>query len=125
MEWPWGRPRGAHFEACTTQADEAGSCATRPLGPRLAAWADPAGAVVHAWHSQSWAMHMFEVAGKAGDDGLRFGRGGWQGGRNWCRCDQCGYAGKWCTQHQTPPPKTPDTRLIGGDFFAANKSANR
>ena len=36
-------------------------------------------------------------------------------GRNWCRCDQCGYAGKWCGQHQTPPVK--DTRLISGDWF--------
>ena len=111
--------------------DGEAACNSKKIGPRLARWSDPTGAIVHAWHSQSWAMHMFEVAGAASATGaatagggfdragsaLRFSRGGWQGGRNWCRCDQCGYAGKWCTQHQQPPPSKPDTRLIGGDFF--------
>ena len=104
-------------------ADVHEACRSQPLGPRAAKWADPQGAIVHAWHSQSWAMHMFEVAVGGFDrahNSLRFARGGWQGGRNWCRCDQCTYAGKWCTQHATTPPKTADTRLIGGDFFIEN-----
>lgn len=91
-----------------------------PLGRR---WAekDLAGAIVHAWHSQSWAMHMFEVEKhdpKA--DILRFKPGGgMQGGRNWCRCDQCTYAGPWCGQHATPPDNN-DTRLISGSWFVEN-----
>ena len=47
------------------------------------------GGIVHGWHSQTWAMHMFEV--EQYEDGvLKFTHGsGKQGGRNWCRCDQC------------------------------------
>ena len=35
------------------------------MAARIEAWAADGlgGAVVHAWHSQSWAMHMFEVGG--------------------------------------------------------------
>ena len=98
-------------EACTSQA----------LGPRMDRWRNVTGAIVHAWHSQSWAMHMFEVnTFDAAATSLSFSRGGWQGGRNWCRCDQCTYAGKFCTQHAVPPPKKVDTRLIGGDFIIEN-----
>ena len=148
---------------------------SQALGSRAPLWANPAGAIVHAWHSQSWAMHMFEVSAFDRDsNSLEFSRGGWQarchsaptqyppyrtaplgeaattlrmhprcqlpllilficcaracarvficlqGGRSWCRCDQCTYAGKFCTQHQVPPPKEPDTRLIGGDLFIEN-----
>jgi hypothetical protein len=136
-----GIPQGVTFLPNYTEAfnctfaDASAGCTSQALGPRAALWSDPAGAVVHAWHSQSWAMHMFEVQGFAAaassgnmDDGngdhgvnrssLVFARGGWQGGRSWCRCDQCGYAGKFCGQHQTPP--VPDTRLIGGDLFVEN-----
>ena len=73
------------------------------------------------------ATHMFRVSGHAVDnegsnanvtDGtaavlgaaalaasksisLTFSSGGQQGGRNWCRCDQCGYAGQ-STQYFAP-----------------------
>jgi len=101
--------------------DQREGCTTQALGPRMARWRNATGAIVHAWHSQSWAMHMFEVDGfDAANASLSFSRGGWQGGRNWCRCDQCTYAGKFCTQHRVPPPKEPDTRLIGGDFLIEN-----
>mmetsp|Transcript_111 Transcript_111/g.256 ORF Transcript_111/g.256 Transcript_111/m.256 type:complete len:526 (+) Transcript_111:3-1580(+) len=49
------------------------------------------------------------------------GSGG-QGGRNWCRCDQCGYAAGWCGQHATPP-RDDDTRLIGGSWYIENVKA--
>lgn len=114
-----------------------------PLLSRFGKWKNPAGAIIHTWHSQSWATHMFRVSGKSsegsssraphnitngtarvlGQDALAasesmsltFSSGGQQGGRNWCRCDQCTYAAKWCGQHQTPPVK--DDRLISGDWF--------
>eukprot|EP00040_Diaphanoeca_grandis_P010287 m.52629 g.52629 ORF g.52629 m.52629 type:complete len:878 (+) comp21637_c0_seq1:31-2664(+) len=86
---------------------------------RMLKWKNPAGAIVHAWHSQSWATHMFRVdkqsKGLKGETTLSFSSGGQQGGRNWCRCDQCTYAGSWCGQHQTPPK--PDTRLISGSWY--------
>ena len=76
------------------------------------------GAIVHAWHSQSWAMHMFPVAGNNATS-IWFAKGaGKQGGRNWCRCDQCTYAGRWCGQHQDPPYE--DNRLIGGSWLLEN-----
>jgi len=79
--------------------------------PNVALWGEAAGAVVHAKHSQTWAMHMFEVSSHDESKGrLTFGRGGWQGGRNWCRCDQCTYAGPWCNL-------TGDSRIIGGDWY--------
>ena len=40
-------------------------------------------------------------------------------GRNWCRCDQCTYAGHWCGQHQDPPDNS-DNRLIGGLWWVEN-----
>lgn len=40
-------------------------------------------------------------------------------GRNWCRCDQCTYAGQWCGQHQDPPDNT-DNRLISGLWWVEN-----
>ena len=74
------------------------------------------GAIVHAWHSQSWAMHMFEVASseRSSEDDeelqVKFSPGGGrQGGRNWCRCDQCSYAGPWCNGED-------DDRLISGTW---------
>lgn len=78
------------------------------------------GAFIHAWHSQSWSMHMFEVTKHTEHEGIMsFAKGGGrQGGRNWCRCDQCTYAGGWCGQHQTPPYD--DDRLIGGDWMIEN-----
>lgn len=91
-----------------------------PLLERVAKWKDPRGAIVHTWHSQSWATHMFRVGGRTAAAGaavdLAFTSGGQQGGRNWCRCDQCGYAGKWCGQHQDPP-NNKDTRLISGSWY--------
>ena len=75
-----------------SDSDASSACVSKKLGDRAAQWRDPVGAIVHAWHSQSWAMHMFEVAEfDATNHSLRFSRGGWQGGRSWCRCDQCTY----------------------------------
>ena len=94
------------------------------------------GGIIHAWHSQSWSMHMFEIeqhnvdssspspldSSSSGldDDSnewFQFRKGGGrQGGRNWCRCDQCTYAGGWCGQHDNPPNNN-DTRLISGTFY--------
>ena len=94
-----------------------------PAAPSARSFAK--GALLHAWHSQSWAMHMFEVANSSvSDDGATLTAtfspgGGKQGGRNWCRCDQCGYAGPWCGQHQTPPDNN-DTRLISGTWMVEN-----
>jgi hypothetical protein len=78
------------------------------------------GGYLFAWHSQSWAMHMFEIASHCkGSSHIRFAKGGGrQGGRNWCRCDQCTYAGHWCGQHQSP--SWTDTRLIGGTWMIEN-----
>jgi Right handed beta helix region len=51
---------------------------------------------------------------------LLFERGGGkQGGRNWCRCDQCTYAAPWCGQHQNPPDRS-DDRLISGTWMVEN-----
>ncbi len=79
------------------------------------------GGYVFAWHSQSWAMHMFEITSHTPTNGtMAFAKGGGkQGGRNWCRCDQCTYAGGWCGQRQTPP-QDDDTRLIGGEWMIEN-----
>jgi len=79
------------------------------------------GGFVFAWHSQSWAMHMFEITSHTPTNGtMVFAKGGGkQGGRNWCRCDQCTYAGGWCGQRQTPP-RDDDTRLIGGEWMIEN-----
>jgi len=79
------------------------------------------GGYVFAWHSQSWAMHMFEITSHSQvDANMKFAKGGGkQGGRNWCRCDQCTYAAGWCGQHQDPP-NDDDVRLIGGDWMIEN-----
>ena len=45
--------------------------------------------------------------------------GGRQGGRNWCRCDQCSYAAPWCGQRQNPKDNS-DTRLISGTWCIEN-----
>jgi hypothetical protein len=39
-----------------------------------------------------------------------------QGGRSWCRCDQCAYAGPWCDKSA----KSTDTRLISGGWYIEN-----
>lgn len=91
---------------------------------RLSEWGNPVGAWVHAWHSQTWAMHMFQVASfNASARTMAFSpSGGSQGGRNWCRCDQCEYAaglwsndGNWCGR--LPGPDGKDARLIGGNWL--------
>ena len=101
-------PIGMHYN--TTTKD----------GIVLNAWAvnQSKDGIVHAWHSQSWSLHMFEIASNQQGQ-LTFKKGGGkQGGRNWCRCDQCDYAGPWCGQHQTPPIN--DTRLISGTWMVEN-----
>eukprot|EP00928_Gymnodinium_smaydae_P099579 TRINITY_DN9543_c0_g4_i1.p1 TRINITY_DN9543_c0_g4~~TRINITY_DN9543_c0_g4_i1.p1 ORF type:complete len:904 (-),score=125.31 TRINITY_DN9543_c0_g4_i1:128-2839(-) len=91
---------------------------------RLSGWSDPRGAFLHAWHSQTWAMHMFEIESfDAGARNMSFTAGsGSQGGRNWCRCDECGYAagfwsddGNYCGR--MPDSSGKDTRLLGGSFI--------
>ena len=96
--------------------------ATTEIGKRMSRWKSPAGGFVHAWHSQSWAMHVFEMekgeasSSSSGSVSVPFAKGGGrQGGRNWCRCDQCTYAGGWCRQNHNPPDNN-DTRLISGTF---------
>ena len=73
---------------------------------RIKSWANPEGAVVAAWHSQTWFLNFFTV--KSADPGsgqMLFSKGGSQGGRNWCRCDQCGYAaGLWAGMSHNPIP---------------------
>ena len=92
---------------------------TSQVGQRLERWKNGAIAgIVHAWHSQTWAMHMFEIQFQE-PGSFRFAKGGGnQGGRNWCRCDQCTYAAGWCGQHQNPPVK--DDRLISGTWMIEN-----
>eukprot|EP00755_Sulcionema_specki_P003110 Sspe_Gene.27248::Locus_11646_Transcript_1_1_Confidence_1.000_Length_1842::g.27248::m.27248 len=77
---------------------------------RFAKWTKAKGAVVHAFHPQSWFVNMFEVDEMTGHN-LSFSRGGQQGGRNWCRCDQCGYAGPWCKGQDV---------LFSGNWFVEN-----
>ena len=76
------------------------------------------GGFLHAWHSQSWSMHMFEIINQSLGEMFFAEGGGRQGGRNWCRCDQCTYAGPWCGQHQNPSWN--DTRLISGTWMIEN-----
>jgi hypothetical protein len=101
--------------------------ASTSVGQRLLQQ-DMTGGFLWAWHSQSWAMHMFEIApsnssssnSSSSSDQILFEPGGGrQGGRNWCRCDQCTYAGGWCGQHETPPNNS-DTRLISGTWMVEN-----
>ena len=89
-------------------------------GQRITRWNHSAeGGIIHAWHSQSWAMHMFKInSSQLGQ--LFFDEGGGrQGGRNWCRCDQCSYAAPWCGQRQSPKNNS-DTRLISGTWAIEN-----
>jgi len=74
-------------------------------------------AIVHAWHSQSWAMHMFVVEShRAEANQVTFAAGGGrQGGRNWCRCDQCTYAAGWWGQQRDA--HSTDERLISGTWM--------
>jgi len=77
-------------------------------------WNNATSAVIHAWHSQSWFTNMFEVK-RHTNSTLFFGRGGSQGGRSWCRCDQCSYAAKdWCKNNTDPKA------LISGTFYVEN-----
>lgn len=95
------------------------------------------GGIIHAWRSQSWPMHMFEIIKndinitKTTDDNINynymsrmlyFTKGsGKQVGRNWCRCDQCTYAGNpYCKQYQKPIPENTDQRLIIGTRCVEN-----
>lgn len=94
---------------------------TNNIGQRISRWRNATGAIVFARHSQSWFSNMFEVAEHDKSAGeLRFGRGGSQGGRNWCQCDQCTYAARsWCK----PPDEhgdVNDDRLIGGEWHVEN-----
>ena len=89
------------------------------VGHRLDRYNSSTGAILHAWHSQSWSMHMFEINHQEQGQFQFTKGGGRQGGRNWCRCDQCTYAGSWCGQHQTPPNDT-DSRLISGTWIVEN-----
>lgn len=89
---------------------------TDPQLKRFARWSNASGAIIHAWHSQSWAMHMFNVSEhdtKAGS--MEFAGGGWQGGRNWCSCAQCSYAAPWCGDKESG-----DDRLISGSWYVEN-----
>jgi hypothetical protein len=88
------------------------------IGQRIDGWNHTKGAFIYAWHSQSWSMHMFEI--DSSDEGTMsfVPGGGRQGGRNWCRCDQCTYAGPGCGQHQDPP--VDDSRLISGTWLVEN-----
>eukprot|EP01060_Flectonema_neradi_P007662 TRINITY_DN15378_c0_g3_i1.p1 TRINITY_DN15378_c0_g3~~TRINITY_DN15378_c0_g3_i1.p1 ORF type:complete len:862 (+),score=209.17 TRINITY_DN15378_c0_g3_i1:48-2588(+) len=82
-------------------------------------YANASGGLIHTWHSQSWFTNMFEINGHSPQNGVfTFSRGGQQGGRNWCRCDQCSYAAGWCKQHVDP--KAQDTRLISGNWYIEN-----
>jgi hypothetical protein len=82
------------------------------------------GGILHAWHSQSWALHMFDITKHRPETGvIELAKGGGrQGGRNWCRCDQCTYAAGWCGQHQGPDAWE-DTRLISGNWMIENVRA--
>ncbi|CAE7521386.1 unnamed protein product [Symbiodinium natans] len=91
---------------------------------RLSKWSDPRGAWIHAWHSQTWAVHMFEVSSfDPTSNVMGFSPGGGsQGGRNWCRCDECPYAGglwtssgNWCDRKEAAHQ---NTRIIGGNWIA-------
>jgi hypothetical protein len=95
---------------------------TSMIGIRMNHWTtnqSAVNAIIHAWHSQSWAVHMFPIqAVEAGTFHFAEG-GGRQGARNWCRCDQCSYAAPWCGQRQQPRNDS-DTRLISGTWFIEN-----
>ena len=86
---------------------------TAPQLERFNRWADATGAVVRAWHPQSWFLNMFNVSKHDRAAGsLTFDKGGWQGGRVWCRCDQCDYV---CPTERKGKPE-----LVSGDWFVEN-----
>jgi hypothetical protein len=90
---------------------------SHPIGRRLQSWSGGPGGYIFAWHSQSWAMHMFEIAASPPGMLIFEKGGGRQGGRNWCRCDQCTYAGPWCGQYHG---NDNDRRLISGTWLIEN-----
>jgi len=87
------------------------------LSRKVASWKNvTAGpAIIHAWHSQSWFTNMWSVGhhDKAKNK-LTFDKGGSQGGRSWCACNECGYAGSWCRKEEH------DERLISGTWYIEN-----
>ena len=95
---------------------------------RIKNWGNPVGAVVAAWHSQTWFLNFFTVSGADNEAGtLSFSKGGSQGGRNWCRCNQCGYAAglwaghQWCgASAEFGGSLAKDDRLIGGSWMVEN-----
>lgn len=105
--------------------DGIGHCDLRHDLSRIKTWADPKGAVVAAWHSQTWFLNFFTVESSDREAGtLSFSKGGSQGGRNWCRCDECKYAAglwaghQWCGASEEFGAK--DDRLIGGAWMVEN-----
>jgi hypothetical protein len=93
---------------------------TSTVGQRMNHWNHSVvGGIIHVWHSQSWAMHMFQIKSSEQGKFLFEAGGGRQGGRNWCRCDQCSYAAPWCGQRQNPKNNT-DNRLISGTWYIEN-----
>jgi hypothetical protein len=107
-------PNGLTYNETSTIGQKLNSYLRNNSEPSLAV-----GGIIHAWHSQSWAMHMFEIEQHDANASLYFTPGsGSQGARNWCRCDQCGYAAHWCGQYQDPPWN--DTRLISGTWMLEN-----
>lgn len=88
-----------------------------PQLKRFSEWSNATGAIIHAWHSQSWALHMFNVSSHDPESGsMDFAAGGWQGGRNWCSCAQCSYAAPWCDTENG------DDRLISGSWCESSNS---
>ena len=84
--------------------------------PRLANWSrwkDARGAVVRVWHPQSWFLNFFGVGSHDPTTGaFTFDSGGSQGGRVWCRCDQCDYV--------CPPERKKTPELASGSWFIEN-----
>ena len=89
------------------------------IGSRMAKYENASGGLVYAWHTQGWAMHMFEIEAhsKAGASMTFKQGGGKQGGRNWQACGQINAA--WCGQKQDPPDDS-DSRLLGGPWLIEN-----
>jgi hypothetical protein len=105
--------------------DGAGHCNLRHDLSRIKTWANPEGAVVAAWHSQTWFLNFFTVSSSDPEEGtISFSKGGSQGGRNWCRCDECAYAAGIWAGHQWCGASTEfgekDDRLIGGAWMVEN-----
>lgn len=87
------------------------------VGSRMAHYKNATGGLVFAWHTQGWAMHMFEIESHK-EGTMKFAKGGGaQGGRNWQRCGQI--TPSWCGQKQDPPDDS-DERLVGGSWFIEN-----